>query len=74
MRNLVALRYLLDRYAGKNIAIGSHGTALSTVIRFFCPSFGYEDFQRIKAVMPWIVEFDFDEAQQCTGITEYDLR
>ena len=73
-RNLAALRHLLDRYAGKNIVIGSHGTALCTVIHHFRPSFGYDDFQRIKAVMPWVVAFAFDEAQRCTGMEAWDLR
>ena len=73
IRNLVVLRYLLDRHAGKNIVIGSHGTALCTVIRSFRPTFGYDDFQRIKTIMPWIVEFDFDDGQRCTGIETYDL-
>lgn len=67
-RNITALRSVLDTYAGKNIVIGSHGTALSTIIRFYSPSFGYDDFQKIKDVMPWIVEFDFDTGQKCVSM------
>ena len=40
--------------------IGSHGAALSTVIHFYDPSFGYEDFQAIKSLMPWVVKFSFE--------------
>ena len=59
-RNLAALAEVLREYAGKNIVIGSHGAALSTVIHFYDPSFGYEDFPAIKSLMPWVVKFSFE--------------
>jgi hypothetical protein len=34
---------LIEHYKGKNIVIGGHGTALSTIINYFDASFGYED-------------------------------
>ena len=71
-RNLEALTRVLARDRDKNIAIGTHGTALSTMVNYFDPSFGYEDFQRIVDLMPWIVELDFD-GERCVGIKEYDL-
>ena len=55
------------------MAVGSHGTALSTIINFFDPSFGYNDFEKIKHVMPWIVEFVFDENTKCTQITKHHV-
>lgn len=58
-RNIMALRSVLDKYAGKNIVVGSHGTALSTIIHYYDNSFGYCDFEKIKDVMPWIVGFAF---------------
>lgn len=58
-RNISALNSVLEKYKGKNIVIGSHGTALSTIINYYDKSFGYEDFERIRTVMPWIVEFTF---------------
>lgn len=58
-RNISALNNVLKKYQDKNIAIGSHGTALSTIINYYDKSFGYEDFERIRTVMPWIVEFTF---------------
>lgn len=72
-RNLTGLRFVLDTYAGKNIVIGSHGTALSTIIHYYCRWFGYDDFQKIKNVMPWIVEFVFDMDQKCVGIETHSL-
>lgn len=72
-RNMSALQQILNKYAGKNIVVGSHGTALSTIINYYDNSFGYNDFERIKNVMPWIVEFVFDEDTKCIMIKEHDL-
>jgi 2,3-bisphosphoglycerate-dependent phosphoglycerate mutase len=46
---------------GKNIIIGSHGTSLSTIINYYDPTFGYDDFEKIRNVMPWVAKFIFDE-------------
>lgn len=59
-RNIDALNRALEEYAGLSIAIGSHGTALSTIINYFDASFGYDEFARIRNLMPWIVRFEFD--------------
>lgn len=72
-RNVAALRRVVQTHPGKNIIVGSHGTALSTIINYFRPSFGFADFQRIKGKMPWIVEFNFDEDGNCCAVTEHDL-
>ena len=71
-RNISALKEVLEQYSGKNIVIGSHGTALSTILNYFDGTFGYSDFEKIIKVMPWIVEFDFDENSDCIGINKYD--
>ena len=71
-RNIAALRQVLSDYDGKNVAIGSHGTALSTIVNYFEPSFGYEDFDAIRGLMPWIVHFTFD-GEKCTGIEKINL-
>ena len=71
-RNLAALRRVLKNYDGQNVAIGSHGTALSTLIHYFDPTFGHGDFQRIQGLMPWIVQFTFD-GETCVRITEHDV-
>ncbi len=64
-RNISALESVLKRCPGKNIVIGSHGTALSTVINHYDDSFGFADFLKIKDVMPLIVRFVFDEDLHC---------
>ncbi len=64
-RNISALESVLKRCPGKNIVIGSHGTALSTVLNHYDDSFGFADFLKIKDVMPLIVRFVFDEDLHC---------
>lgn len=71
-RNIEALWQVLETYPGKNVVVGSHGTALSTVINYFDSSFGYNEFQAIRNAMPWIVRFSF-ENNRCLEIEKYDL-
>lgn len=71
-RNLRALDGVLDRFANRTVVIGSHGTALSTVIHHFRPGFGFGEFDHIRPVMPWIVHFSFD-GRACVGVEEYDV-
>lgn len=72
-RNIEALLKLIKKHKGKNIVIGGHGTALSTIFNYFDPSFGYESFVSMKGKMPWIVEFQFDHAANCCAIYKHDL-
>ena len=58
-RNINALMQVLREQRDKNIVIGSHGTALSTIINYFEPTFGFHDFQRVRTIMPWIVKLTF---------------
>lgn len=60
-RNISALFDVIKKNPGKNIAIGSHGTALSTIINYFNPSFGYDGFWGIIDKMPYIMCFEFDD-------------
>lgn len=72
IRNVDALRQVIKEYSDKNIVIGSHGTALSTIINCFEPSFGFKDFQRIRTIMPWIVKFTF-QGDELIHIEEIDV-
>lgn len=58
-RSLAALQQVLRTHAGKTLVIGTHGTALSTILNYYIPQFGFGDFSRIKPLMPWIVHFAF---------------
>lgn len=71
-RNIRALYRIVEAHEGKNIVIGSHGTALSTVINYFDPSFGYEEFEAIRGLMPWVVRFSFENGK-CVAIQKFDL-
>ena len=71
-RNISALNGVLKEHEGKNVAIGSHGTALSTIVNYFDPAFGYEDFDAIRSLMPWIVRLSF-EGMNCVEIEKIDL-
>lgn len=62
-RCVAALEQVLQTYAGQRVVIGGHGTAISTVLNYYRPSFGYESFEAIRHVMPWIVRLDFDGMQ-----------
>ena len=51
---------MLSEYSGKTVVIGTHGTALSTILNYYDNSFGLNDFLRIVSWMPYIVELTFD--------------
>lgn len=71
-RNIAALERVLETYPGQTVVIGSHGTALSTVVEHYAPGFGYQGFDRIRGVMPWVVRFTF-EGTACTGVQALEL-
>lgn len=71
-RNITALREVLEQHTGKTVVIGSHGTALSTILNYYVPRFGFEEFMRIKSIMPWIVHFVFSDGE-CVQIEEFNL-
>jgi len=51
---------VLRDYAGKTVIIGTHGTALSTILNHYNPQFGLEDFLRIVRWMPYVIEMVFE--------------
>lgn len=59
-RNIDALHKILKENENKNIVIGTHGTALSTIINYYDKSFDYSQFERIKDCMPFIVCIEFE--------------
>ncbi len=68
-RNIRALEPLLQTHPDQTILIGTHGTALSTIINYYKPDFQLADFQRIKHNFPWIVRFEFQRST-CSSIDE----
>ncbi len=59
-RNIAALQCVLLGNANENIVIGTHGTALSTIINYYNNKFDYAEFDRIKTYMPFAVCFEFE--------------
>lgn len=59
-RNIDALNDILSDNPGKEIVIGTHGTALSTILNYFDNNFKCDDFLRIIDWMPFIIELDFN--------------
>jgi len=57
-RNLVALQDVLCKYDGKNIVIGGHGMALSSLLMHYDKGFGYD--QHMEMPMPYIAKLIFD--------------
>ena len=58
-RNIEALNEILQKYADKNIVIGTHGTALSSIFNYYDPGFNGESFMKIIDFMPYIVKTEF---------------
>ncbi len=58
-RNIYALKEVLKENPGRSVAVGSHGTALSTIINYFDSDFKYEGFWSIIDKMPLIICFKF---------------
>jgi len=59
-RNIAALSDILKRDEGKTVVIGTHGTALSSILNFYNPGFGCDDYLRIINFMPYVIEMTFD--------------
>lgn len=71
-RNIHALRKLLVEQKDKTVAIGTHGTALSTMVNYYVPTFDFDQFWKIVDVMPWIIKMTFD-GFSCLSIESINL-
>lgn len=69
-RNIEALREILRGHAGETIVIGTHGTALSTILNYYEPTFGCDNFFRLIDWMPYVIELDF-EGEKLISKTEH---
>ena len=63
-RNIAAINDILDSHEGQSIILGTHGTALSTILHYYDNSFGLEGFLRLIDFMPYIVRLGF-EGRHC---------
>lgn len=73
-RNIKALEVILKKYGGETVAIATHGTALSTIINYFYPKYGFGEFLKIADLMPLVVKTKLDIKPEggiiCTDIEE----
>ena len=69
-RNIRALTEILRNNIDKEVVVGTHGTALSTILNFYDKSFGCDDFLRIIDWMPYVIELDF-EGDKLVGKVEH---
>jgi len=63
-RNIAAVQKILRdcQNVGDDVSVvvGTHGMALSSILGYYDPSFGCEDFFRFMNWMPYIIELDFE--------------
>jgi 2,3-bisphosphoglycerate-dependent phosphoglycerate mutase len=59
-RNIAALFEIIARDRGERVIVATHGTALSTIINYFRPEYGFDDFWKIIDKMPYIICMEFE--------------
>ena len=59
-RNIAAVNDMLDAHRDENIMVGTHGTALSTILHYYDNSFGVDEFMRLIDFMPYIIRLGFN--------------
>ncbi len=59
-RTVSALKRYVSEYRGQNIVIGSHGTAISTILNYFDKEFNLNQFRRIVNIMPFAAVMIFE--------------
>jgi 2,3-bisphosphoglycerate-dependent phosphoglycerate mutase len=60
-RNIRALKKILKNENSQNIIIGTHGTALSSILNYFNSNYGVNDFLRIINYMPYVIRLEFED-------------
>jgi 2,3-bisphosphoglycerate-dependent phosphoglycerate mutase len=71
-RCIPALETILHEKPEENIVIGSHGTAISTIIHNYDNAFGVEHFNLIRNIMPFVTKLKFDHTD-CKSIEILDI-
>lgn len=71
-RNISSLNDILIKYNDKNIVIGTHGTALMTILNYYDKKHGFSDFMEMVNILPWVVKIEFNK-NNCTKIEKINL-
>lgn len=59
-RNMEAVTEILIKLINENVVIGTHGTALSTILNYYASSFGCDEFKRKWKSLHYIIRLDFE--------------
>lgn len=62
-RNIEGLARVLDEYADQTIVLGTHGSALSTILKYYDPTFSWNDFTRMFPFLPYVIRLDFNHQE-----------
>lgn len=60
-RGTDTLKDIIDKYEGKNVVVGTHGTFMTVCLKYFDPSIDFEFWRKVK--MPDIYKASFDGHQ-----------
>lgn len=60
-RNISALLHIKEKYKEMNLVIGTHGTALGTIMNYYDAGFGYDSFWSLVDRMPYIMHVQFGD-------------
>ncbi|MFT8324017.1 MAG: histidine phosphatase family protein [Lentilactobacillus hilgardii] len=63
-RNVAALREILTSHRNENILFATHGAALSSILNYLNPNFGYLDFIRLQCFTPYVLKVSFNQNNQ----------
>ena len=64
------LKEILRDHQGEAVAVCTHGTAMSAVLNYYRPSFGWEEAKKVKQVWPWLLRFTFEDQGQFVACEE----
>lgn len=51
---------IVQKERGRAAVVCTHGTAICTLLQYFCPPFGWEQAKAVKKKWPWVLRFEFD--------------
>ncbi|MBT3274767.1 MAG: hypothetical protein HN368_16545 [Spirochaetales bacterium] len=68
-RNINEIEKILSNHQNQNIVIGTHGTALCTILNFYDAQFHFEYFQSNAEKMPLLIELQFNDLS-CIAMKE----
>jgi 2,3-bisphosphoglycerate-dependent phosphoglycerate mutase len=59
-RNIKQVNEILNHHQNQTVVIGTHGTALCTILNYYNPECHFEYFQSIAKKMPLFIELQFE--------------